>query len=61
VIENIPPPKGDPEAPLQAMIFDSQFNSFRGVEVISEFSTERLKKAIGSNLSIQVRNTLPMR
>jgi GTP-binding protein LepA len=31
VIENVPPPKGDPEAPLQAMIFDSQFNSFRGV------------------------------
>jgi GTP-binding protein LepA len=33
VIERIPPPKGDPEAPLQAMIFDSVFNSFRGIEV----------------------------
>lgn len=34
VIDRIPAPKGDPEAPLQAMIFDSVYNSFRGVEVI---------------------------
>lgn len=34
ILERIPSPKGDPEAPLQAMIFDSQFNSFRGIEVI---------------------------
>jgi GTP-binding protein LepA len=34
VITRIPAPKGDPEAPLQAMIFDSVYNSFRGVEVI---------------------------
>jgi GTP-binding protein LepA len=33
VVERIPAPKGDPKAPLQAMIFDSVFNSFRGVEV----------------------------
>lgn len=31
VIERIPPPKGDPAAPLQALIFDSVFNSFRGI------------------------------
>lgn len=31
VIDRIPAPKGDPEAPLQALIFDSVFNSFRGV------------------------------
>ena len=31
VIDRIPAPKGDPEAPLQAMIFDSVFNSFRGI------------------------------
>jgi GTP-binding protein LepA len=29
----VPAPKGDPKAPLQAMIFDSVFNSFRGIEV----------------------------
>ena len=31
VIERIPAPKGDPEAPLQALIFDSVFNPFRGI------------------------------
>ncbi|MBP7850570.1 MAG: translation elongation factor 4 [Lentimicrobiaceae bacterium] len=31
IITRIPPPKGDPEAPLQALIFDSVFNSFRGI------------------------------
>ncbi len=31
IIERIPAPKGDPDAPLQALIFDSYFNPFRGV------------------------------
>lgn len=31
VIKRIPAPKGDPEAPLQALIFDSIFNSYRGI------------------------------
>lgn len=31
VVERIPAPSGDPEAPLQALIFDSVFNPFRGV------------------------------
>ena len=34
VVERIPAPEGDDKGPLQAMIFDSVFNSFRGVEVI---------------------------
>lgn len=33
VIDRISSPKGSPTAPLQAMIFDSVFNSFRGIEV----------------------------
>jgi len=33
IIERIPAPSGDVGAPLQAMIFDSVFNSFRGIEV----------------------------
>ncbi len=31
IIERVPAPKGDPEAPLQALIFDSVFNPFRGI------------------------------
>ena len=31
IIERIPAPKGDPSAPLQALIFDSVFNPFRGI------------------------------
>jgi GTP-binding protein LepA len=33
IVERIPAPKGDPKEPLQAMIFDSMFNSFRGIEI----------------------------
>lgn len=31
IIKKVPPPKGDPKAPFQALIFDSVFNSFRGI------------------------------
>jgi GTP-binding protein LepA len=31
IVERIPAPKGDPKAPLQALIFDSVFNPFRGI------------------------------
>ncbi|MEX1240133.1 MAG: translation elongation factor 4 [Cyclobacteriaceae bacterium] len=44
VIDRIKPPKGNPRAPLQAMIFDSVFNSFRGIEVYFRVFNGTIKK-----------------
>lgn len=44
IIERIPAPKGDPEAPLQALIFDSVFNSFRGIIAYFKIVNGSIKK-----------------
>lgn len=44
IVERIPAPKGDPKEPLQAMIFDSVFNSYRGIEVYFRIFNGTLKK-----------------
>lgn len=44
IVERIPAPKGDPEAPLQALIFDSFFNPFRGVVAYFRIINGTLKK-----------------
>jgi len=44
VVERIPPPSGDREAPLQALIFDSWYDSFRGVVVLVRVMHGRIKK-----------------
>lgn len=44
VVERIPPPKGDPNGPLQALIFDSVFNSFRGIEVLFRIYNGTIRK-----------------
>lgn len=44
IVERIPAPKGDPEAPLQALIFDSVFNSFRGIIAYFKIENGSIKK-----------------
>ncbi|MEM8938213.1 MAG: translation elongation factor 4 [Bacteroidota bacterium] len=44
IIARIKPPKGRPEEPLQAMIFDSVFNPYRGIEVFFRVFNGRLNK-----------------
>ena len=44
VIKLIPPPKGNPNEPLQALVFDSVYNSFRGVETYFKVVSGSIKK-----------------
>ena len=44
IVERVPEPKGNPDAPLQALIFDSVYNPFRGVETYFRVINGRLKK-----------------
>jgi GTP-binding protein LepA len=44
IVERIPPPSGNPNAPLQALIFDSVFNSFRGIIVYYRIINGSIKK-----------------
>jgi GTP-binding protein LepA len=44
IVERIPAPVGDPAAPLQALIFDSVFNSFRGIIVYYRILNGSIKK-----------------
>lgn len=43
IVEKVPPPSGDPDAPLQALIFDSVFNSFRGVIAYFKIKNGQIK------------------
>jgi GTP-binding protein LepA len=44
IVKKIPAPKGDPEAPLQCLIFDSVFNSFRGIIAYFKIKNGTIRK-----------------
>ena len=44
IIDRVPAPKGDPQAPLQALIFDSVYNPFRGVETYFRVMNGAIRK-----------------
>tara|TARA_Y100000385_G_scaffold202107_1_gene209319 strand:+ start:2930 stop:4726 length:1797 start_codon:yes stop_codon:yes gene_type:complete len=44
IIKLIPPPGGSPDAPLQALVFDSVYNSFRGVETYFKVKNGSIRK-----------------
>ncbi len=44
IVNRIPAPKGDPDAPLQALIFDSVYNPFRGIEAYFKVVNGSIKK-----------------
>jgi GTP-binding protein LepA len=45
IVERIPAPEGDPQAPLQALIFDSVFNSYRGIIAYYRVYNGRISKS----------------
>src|ERR1035437_1455803 len=46
VVERLPPPRGDADAPLQALIFDSWFDPYRGVIVLARIINGRLRQGM---------------
>ncbi|MGB9148022.1 MAG: translation elongation factor 4, partial [Acidobacteriaceae bacterium] len=46
IVNRLPPPKGNAEAPLQALIFDSWFDPYRGVIVLARIVNGRMRKGM---------------
>src|SRR3990172_7082051 len=62
VVARIPPPRGDPEAPLRALIFDSKYDSYKGViaylrVVDGRVSTRRRLRLMATNVTVEPLET----
>jgi GTP-binding protein LepA len=53
VVKKVPPPRGNPEAPLRALIFDSWFDSYRGVIILMRVVEGKIRKG----MKIRLYNT----
>jgi GTP-binding protein LepA len=53
VVERVPPPEGDPDAPLKALIFDSWYDSYRGVVIVVRV----LEGTIRNSTKVTLMNT----
>ena len=68
IIDRIPAPEGDPQAPLQALIFDSVFNPFRGVIAYFKIKNGSIKRgqkvrfmSTGQDYDVEETGTLRMK
>ena len=68
IIDRIPAPQGDPQAPLQALIFDSVFNPFRGVIAYFKIKNGSIKRgqkvrfmSTGQDYEVEETGTLRMK